>query len=89
VDLRDLKMAMVAVLFKVYPKDEMLDKAVANIKEQLKPAGMQTEDVAFGIKVIKVMFKFDDSKTSSSVFEEELRKVEGVSEIEVVEEGLI
>lgn len=82
-------MPKVAVLFKVYPRDNMLDKALSNIKEQMKPAGMQTEDVAFGIKVIKVMFKFDDSETNSSTIEEALRKVEGVSEIEVVEEGLL
>lgn len=82
-------MASVAVLFKVYPKEDMLDVAVANIKEKLKPAGMQVEDLAFGIKVIKVMFKFDDTKESSSKFEEELRNTEGVGELEVEEEGLI
>lgn len=82
-------MSKVAILFKVYPKDEMLDKAVANIRDKMHPAGMQTEDVAFGIKVIKVMFKFDDSDTSSSKLEEELKKIEGVSEIEVMEEGLL
>ncbi len=82
-------MSKVAILFKVYPKDNMLDKAAANIKEKMNPAGMQTEDVAFGIKVIKVMFKFDDSETSSSKIEDELRRVEGVGEIEVMEEGLL
>ncbi len=82
-------MSKVAILFKVYPKDNLVDKAASNIKEKMNPAGMQTEDVAFGIKVIKVMFKFDDSQTSSSKIEDELRKVDGVGEIEVVEEGLI
>lgn len=82
-------MSKVAVLFKVYPQEGMLDKAVANIKEKLKPAAMQTDDIGFGIKVIKVMFKFDDTETSSSKIEEELKKVEGISEIEVEEEGLL
>jgi translation elongation factor EF-1beta len=82
-------MAMVAVLFTVYPKDGMLDTAVANIKKQMNPPGLQTEDIAFGIKVIKVMFKFDDKDTSSSKFEDELRTIEGVGELEVVEEGLL
>lgn len=82
-------MASVAVLFKVYPKEEMLDKAVENIKTKLNPTGMQTEDIGFGIKVIKVMFKFDDTKESSTKFEEELKKTEGVGEVEVMEEGLI
>ncbi len=82
-------MSSVAVLFKVYPKDNMSDAAMTNIKKQMNPAGMQLEDVAFGIRVIKVLFKFDDSKTSSSKIEEDLRKVDGVGEIEVMEEGLI
>jgi translation elongation factor EF-1beta len=82
-------MSKVAVLFKVYPKDNMPDKVLTNIKEKMNPAGMQMEDVAFGIKVIKVLFKFDDTETSSSKIEDQLKKVDGVSEIEVVEEGLL
>lgn len=81
-------MASVAVLFKVYPKEQMLEVAVENIKK-LSPTGMQTDDIGFGIKIIKVMFKFDDTKESSTKFEDELRKTEGVGEIEVMEEGLI
>jgi translation elongation factor EF-1beta len=76
-------MSNVAVLFKVYPKENMTDKALENIKAEMNPTGMQVEDIGFGIKVIKVMFKFDDTKTSSS------KKVEGVGELEVEEEGLI
>ncbi|MGD0729585.1 MAG: hypothetical protein ABR981_05910, partial [Candidatus Micrarchaeaceae archaeon] len=79
----------VAVLFKVYPKEGMLDATAKNIKEQMSPTGMQVEDLAFGIKVIKVIFKFDDAQTSSSKIEEKLRNVEGVGELEVEEEGLI
>lgn len=82
-------MSSVAVLFKVYPKEGMLDQAVANIKEKMKPAGMQVEEIGFGIKVIKVIFKFDDAQTSSSKIEECLRNTEGVGELEVEEEGLL
>ena len=82
-------MSSVAVLFKVYPKEEMLDMAVANIKKDMNPAGMQIEDIGFGIKVIKVLFKFDNEKTSSSAIEDNLRKVGGVGELEVEEEGLL
>ena len=82
-------MSKVAVLFNVYPKEGMLDSAVSNIKKKLNPAALQTEEVAFGIKVIKVMFKFDDTETSSSKIEDSLRNVEGVGELEVAEEGLL
>jgi len=82
-------MPKVAVLFTVYPKDNNVDLAVKNIKEKMNPPGMQVDDIAFGIKVIKVMFKFDDAETNSSKIEEELRHIEGVGELEVVEEGLL
>ena len=82
-------MSSVAVLFNVYPKEGMLDSCVGNIKKEMSPSGIQTEDVAFGIKIIKVMFKFDNEKTTSSIIEDQLKKVEGVGEIEVVEEGLL
>ena len=82
-------MSKVAILFKVYPKENMLDKAVANIKEKMNPTGNADRGHGFGIIVIKVLFKFDDTETSSSKIEDALRKVEGVGEIEVVEEGLL
>jgi translation elongation factor EF-1beta len=83
-------MAKVAVLFNVYPKDGTTpEKAMDNIKSSTNPAGMQLEEVAFGIKVIKVMYKFDDAETSSSKFEDKLKAVEGVGELEVAEEGLL
>ena len=83
-------MANVATLFKVYPKDGQQADAVASaIRSKLNPKGMQTEDIGFGIQVIKVLFTFDDSKTSSSKIEESIRAIEGVGEVEVEEESLV
>ena len=82
-------MATVAILFKVYAEENSLDSVVSEIRSKLNPAGIQKEDVAFGIKVIKVLFKFDDKQTTSSKIEESLRKIEGVRELEVEEESLI
>lgn len=83
-------MAMVAVVFKVYPKEgDPIEATVDNIKAQMSPANVLVEDLAFGIKVAKVLFKFDDSSGSSSALEEQLRKVHGVGEVEVAEESLV
>jgi translation elongation factor EF-1beta len=82
-------MARVAVVFKVYPKEGALDSVVKELKEKLKPQGMQTEDIAFGIKLIKVLFTFDDTQTSSSKIEESIKALPGVSEVEVHEETLV
>jgi translation elongation factor EF-1beta len=82
-------MANVATLFKVYPKDDKADSVASEIKSKLNPKGMQTEDIGFGIKVIKVLFTFDDSQTSSSKIEESLKALAGVGEVEVEEESLV
>ncbi|MCL4379555.1 MAG: elongation factor 1-beta family protein [Candidatus Marsarchaeota archaeon] len=82
-------MSRVSVIFKVYPKEGAIDETANRIKEQLKPVAIQSEEVAFGIKVIKARFVFDNEKTNSSSIENQIRKIDGVSEIEVEEESLI
>ncbi len=82
-------MSTVAVLFRIYPKEGMLEKVMQNIGDALKPVGMQMEDIAFGIKTVKALFKFDDEKTGSSNIEQSLKEVEGVEEVEVLEESLL
>lgn len=82
-------MASVVVIFRVYPEDDQLEKAMAGIKSELSPNQIETEEIAFGIKLIKVMFKFDDASNTSSNLEEQLRKVSGVKEVEVAEETLL
>ncbi len=81
-------MTDVAVLFKVYTAEGQADNVAKVVKDTLKPNAMQVEDVAFGIKILKVMFVHDD-KVGSSEFEEKLRKISGVNEVEVAEESLV
>ncbi len=82
-------MALTTILFRVYPEEGSLDAAMAEIRKTLAPEDMQTEELAFGIKAIKVLFKFDDTKTKSSSIEESLKAVKGVGEVEVLEESLL
>jgi translation elongation factor EF-1beta len=82
-------MSRVSVIYKIYPKDDAMEATLKRIKDNLKPVAIQSEEVAFGIKVIKARFVFDNEKTNSSSIEDEIRKTEGVSEIEVEEESLI
>ncbi|MEM0086852.1 MAG: hypothetical protein QW774_01855 [Candidatus Micrarchaeaceae archaeon] len=81
-------MGKVGIVFKVYPeagKEEELSKLIS---EKLKPQGIQLSDVAFGIKIIKVLFVRDDEEGSTKL-EEELKKLPNVSEVEVEEESLL
>lgn len=81
-------MGKVATLFTVYMDNGMEEAVSKEIKETLKPNSMQLEDVAFGIKIGKVMFIHDDSDGSEN-YERKLRNIKGITEVEVSEETLI
>ncbi len=81
-------MSDVGIVFKVFAKDNNADAVLEEVKP-LKPANASVEDFAFGIKVIKLFFKFDDEKTTSSALEDSLKALEHVSEVEVLEESLL
>lgn len=81
-------MGDVAVLFRVYAEEGKEEEVRKSITDQLKPKGSQLEEVAFGIKTIKVLFVHDDSQGSSEI-EELLKKIPGVSQVEIVEESLM
>lgn len=81
-------MAKVAIVFKVYPEEGAIEQASANIKAMGAKA-IQKDEIGFGITVLKVLFTFDDTQTSSSKLEEQLKAQKGVSEVEVQEESLI
>ncbi len=80
-------MGTVAVLFRVYTEEGKEEAVRKEIADKLKPKGSQLEDVAFGIKTIKVLFTHDDSQGSSEI-EEALKKIPGVREVEIIEESL-
>ena len=79
-------MGKVATLFKVYADDA--DAVSQLIVSNLKPTSVQVEEIGFGIKVIKVMFVHDDNEGSTG-YEEGLRKIAGVRDVEVAEESLL
>jgi translation elongation factor EF-1beta len=81
-------MGTVAVLFRVYTDGGKEESVRKEIVDKLKPKGSQLEDVAFGIKTIKVLFWHEDSVGSSGI-EEQIKKIPGVNEVEIVEESLV
>lgn len=81
-------MGTVAVLFRVYTEAGKEAEVRQAIVDKLKPKGSQLEDVAFGIKTIKVLFWHEDSQGSSEI-EGEIKKIPGVSEVEIIEESLV
>ncbi|MCL5419958.1 MAG: hypothetical protein M1354_03735 [Candidatus Marsarchaeota archaeon] len=81
-------MGKVATVFKVYVDNGTDASASREIKEKLKPNGIQSEEVAFGIKVLKVMFIHEDDE-GSTAFEEKLKRIHNVTEVEIDSESLL
>lgn len=81
-------MGKVATVFKVYTEGGKEAEVSKEIKDKLKPNGMQMEEVAFGIKVLKVMFVHEDEE-GSTAFEENIRKIKNVTEVEIEGESLL
>ena len=82
-------MGKVATVFKVYPESfDQAEELRSRIISQMKPTSSQLEDIGFGIKVIKVMFVHEDQEGSTK-YEEGLRKISGVKDVEVEDESLL
>jgi translation elongation factor aEF-1 beta len=82
-------MGSVAVTAKVFPESpEALDKVKNSIQNEMKPYKLDEEEVAFGMKAIKVTILVKDSSGGSDI-EEKLKKIPGVSEVQIEEVTLI
>jgi len=74
-------MGKVSVLAKVFPEDfEEIEKIREEINSKFNVKDYKIEDIGFGIKVLKVLILSEDTGIN---FEEELKKVKGVSEVEI------
>ncbi len=82
-------MSRASVTFKIYPADGVAIEALAAVIKGMDPVAVQPMDVAFGIKVLKARFVFDDTQNSSSKIEEQIKKSDLVGEVEVEDESLI
>ncbi len=81
-------MGKARVIFRIYPKEGMLDAAIKEVKG-LGPMDMQEEEVAFGIKLITALFVYDANESGSAEIEEKLKQLGSVSEVEVLDESLM
>jgi translation elongation factor EF-1beta len=82
-------MGKVAVIVKVFPESmEVFGEVKGTIEKEFKPYDIKEEEVAFGLKALKLTFLMDDKQGSGGI-EEKLMKVKGVSEAQVEEVTLI
>ena len=75
-------MADVAVLAKVFPEDaEKVEELKQEIEKTLKPNKVAYEDIGFGVRILKVTLVVSDDKGGD--VEEQIKKVKGVSEVQI------
>ena len=83
-------MGKVAISIKVSGKE---GQDIASIGESIKNIEgvkeVNTEEVGFGIKVLKVLVLVDDAGGEGAKMEEKIQDVDGVDSIEVLETTLI
>jgi translation elongation factor aEF-1 beta len=82
-------MGEVAITFKIMPKSVDIDiyKIKEEISKKIKIHDYHIEDIAFGLKVLRILVVSPDGATEK--IENEIKSVEGVSEVEVESSTLI
>lgn len=88
-------MGKVAISFKVMPSDEStdIDKTKEDLVQELSKnyvlGKSGTEELAFGLKCMKIIVIVDDQGGLSDKVEETIRSFPGIGEVEVEEVSLI
>jgi len=84
-------MAQVIITFKIMPEDleVNLDELEKDVKEFLNEHGevgkVEREKIAFGLEALIVMFIRDESKGSTDFIEDNMRNIDGVQSVEVID----
>ena len=90
-------MGMVAITYKVMPdseiEDDSIDDIVSNVQgfksDVYDVQLVETKPLAFGLKFVQVHVVMDDGSGLSDKFEDSLKSVVGVGEVEVLSMGLL
>ena len=86
-------MAQVVVTLKIMPESPETDLSLIQSKaeEEIKKFSGETqfkiehEPIAFGLKAVKIIFVMDENKGSTDSLEENIKKIDGVNSVEVVD----
>ncbi len=82
-------MGKVVVVMRVMPEDpDKFEAMKARVKETVKAEKIEEEPIAFGLKALKVTVVTSDEEGSGPI-EEKIRSIPGVSDVQVVDLGLL
>lgn len=83
-------MGMAMAVYRVYPEENAdIDELMGRISKVEKVKSIQKEPIAFGLVVVKIGVLFDDKKDDPEGTEQEIRKLEGIRDIENLDVTLI
>lgn len=83
-------MGKVMIVYRIYPEEGYdLGKLVSDLGKIDKIKAVQREPVAYGLEVIKVGVMLEDKVDNPSDYENRIRKVRGVRNVEDVDITLI
>ena len=88
---REVKiMGMAMAIYKIYPEEGYdISKLMEGLQKHPKIKSLKKEPVAFGLEVVKIGVLMDDKKDSPEEIEQEIRKTEGIKEMECEDVTLI
>lgn len=80
-------MSEVMVTFRIMPaeSDTDLSRIESEVKSKVNVKKMEREPIAFGLSAIKAIVFIMDAEGAVDKVEEDLRKIDGVGEVEVTE----
>ena len=90
-------MGMVAITYKVMPDSDIEEVSIDDIVSKVQGFNndvydvqlVETKPLAFGLKFVQVHVVMDDGSGLSDKFEDSLKSVLGVGEVEVLSMGLL
>jgi elongation factor 1-beta len=80
-------MAKVLIVFRILPKNAEvnLDKIRERIINSISPEKIEKEPIAFGLTALKISKLVEDKEGEIEKVENELKKIEEISQIDVIE----
>jgi len=88
-------MGDVGIVYKILPEDlevnveNLMKRIEEQVKDMVKIKGMQIKPIAFGLNAILMYIIVKDEAGIAEKFEEKVKSIKGVGEIEVEEMSLI
>jgi elongation factor 1-beta len=82
-------MGQVAVVIKIFPDDVAnFGSMKENVIKELNPKNIKIEELAFGLKALKIMVIMDDKQGAGNV-EEKIMQIKGVGQAQVEDMTLV